>query len=143
MGKLNERGYGKLYDNKKRRFAHIVAYELQKGAVPLGLELDHTCRVHCCVNPDHLEPVTHAENVRRGIAGWQHRAKTHCPKGHEYSPENTFRAPQGRACVTCLRDRARAYQRKMRGVADKFASPESSKHTISQGYSPKRKNKCF
>jgi hypothetical protein len=43
-----------------------VYYEAQYGPVPSGMELDHLCRVKACVNPDHLEPVTHAENMRRG-----------------------------------------------------------------------------
>lgn len=47
------------------RRAHRVVYESLVGPIPAGLELDHTCRVRRCVNPDHLEPVTHAENQRR------------------------------------------------------------------------------
>lgn len=65
----NDYGYGIFYINGKLRCAHCVTYELYVGEVPEGLELDHKCRIPCCVNPDHLEPVTHAENVRRGLAG--------------------------------------------------------------------------
>jgi hypothetical protein len=69
--------------------------------------------VRHCVNPDHLEPVTRAENLRRGTkprreknpkcAQWQ-REKTHCPRGHEYTPENTYSPPtrpNARYCRTC------------------------------------------
>jgi hypothetical protein len=49
--------------------AHRYSWELANGPVPEGLELDHLCRVTACVNPAHLEPVTHAENVRRGDLG--------------------------------------------------------------------------
>jgi len=60
----------KTYGYFRGRFAHIVAYELTKGLVPEGLELDHTCENPSCVNPDHLEPVTHLVNIRRY---WQRR----------------------------------------------------------------------
>lgn len=61
-GELSVYGYG-VY---RKRGAHIEMYERARGPVPVGHELDHLCRVHACVNPDHLEVVTHAENVRRG-----------------------------------------------------------------------------
>ena len=70
------------------------------------MELDHLCRVIACWNPWHLEEVTHAENVRRG-RGNGYREKTHCPKGHEYTPENTYRPPSrptNRQCQTCRRE---------------------------------------
>lgn len=66
-------GYGCFYDRGRMRYAHRVAYELEVGAVPEGMELDHTCRQPLCVNPAHLQPVTHAENVRRGEAGRYHK----------------------------------------------------------------------
>lgn len=54
--------------NGKATGVHTVAYEYLMGKVPLGLELDHLCYNKRCVNPDHLEPVTHAENIRRAWA---------------------------------------------------------------------------
>lgn len=90
-GAKTAKGYGRFYlDGNKH--AHRVAYELHKGAIPTGLVLDHLCRNPCCVNPEHLEPVTLAENVKRGDhvgKGWK-RHITHCPQGHEYTPENTY-----------------------------------------------------
>ena len=67
LGSLTD-GYGRIGKSRKRgtRGAHIVAYELAKGPVPEGLQLDHKCRVRCCINPDHLEPVTQLLNIRRG-----------------------------------------------------------------------------
>ena len=104
--------------------AHILAYEELVDSVPDGLELDHLCRVRCCVNPSHLEPVTHAENMRRGEAGRvgaaRQRAKTHCPKGHPYDEANTritFAVGFGRQCRACDRDlhrRLRAERRAAR-----------------------------
>ncbi len=68
MGGLSERQYGVIYPSRGTNVrAHRVAYEMTRGPIPDGLVLDHLCRVHCCVNPDHLEAVTQGENVRRGF----------------------------------------------------------------------------
>lgn len=69
---LNNDGYGLIWDGRVRQkvCAHRVSYELARGSIPSGLELDHLCRVRACINPDHLEPVIHAENIRRG---YEHR----------------------------------------------------------------------
>jgi len=59
-------GYGVFERKENRHKAHRYFWEKKHGPIPKGLELDHLCRVPSCVNPDHLEPVTHAENCRRG-----------------------------------------------------------------------------
>lgn len=69
LGCKTERGYGHVRDRGKMRMAHIISYEHFIGQIPEGKELDHVCRNRPCVNPAHLEPVTHQENVRRGLAG--------------------------------------------------------------------------
>lgn len=61
--------YGQVREGERRRPAHVVIYEQLIGPVPAGLVLDHLCRMRLCVNPDHLEPVTHAENAKRGLNG--------------------------------------------------------------------------
>ena len=67
--KLTKKGYAHVQDKCKMRFAHVIMYEHIFGKVPEGLELDHLCRNRNCINPEHLEPVTHQENCRRGISG--------------------------------------------------------------------------
>ena len=95
-------GYGRFTNAGKRVFAHRYAYELMVGEIPTGLEPDHLCLRKACVNPDHLELVTHAENTLR----WS-LTITHCVNGHEYTPENThWKGPNERGrrrCLACLR----------------------------------------
>jgi hypothetical protein len=57
--------YGQIRVGDKRISAHVFAYKTVKGAIPDGCEIDHTCQTKLCVNPQHLEAVTHAENMRR------------------------------------------------------------------------------
>jgi hypothetical protein len=97
-------GYGSFTVPGLSAQAHRVAYLLLTGPIPEGLHLDHLCRNKLCVNPDHLEPVTQAENNRR--AG---EARTHCASGHAYTLTNTYRRRNGtRDCRACNRDRAAA-----------------------------------
>src|SRR3990167_10447262 len=78
-------------------------YELHKGKIPNGLHIDHLCRTPACVNPDHMEPVTCAENRRRGLLG---NLKTHCKNGHPWAGDNIKPFPSGgRSCRGCKRAR--------------------------------------
>lgn len=111
----NTYGYAQITKEVDRRsvalMAHRVAYELLVGPIPEGLVIDHLCRVRPCVNPSHLEPVTNAENLRRGRSGQFNAAKTHCKHGHAFSPENTHRDALGRRrCRAC--DRAAQQRRR-------------------------------
>lgn len=117
-GKLR-RGYGVACVGMHEQPAHRLSYELFVGKIPDGLVLDHLCRLPCCVNPQHLEPVTIAENVARGMAieNFQKmkHAITQCPKGHIYSGSNLYLSPSGhRDCVTCQRERVRDWRRRER-----------------------------
>jgi hypothetical protein len=111
----NRGGYGWVHDGTRHRTAHNVLYELLVGSIPKGLELDHLCRNRGCVRPDHLEPVTRSENIRRGVAPERvrerHRAVTHCPQGHPYDEANTqYRKNGNRVCGTCNRFRAQRWR---------------------------------
>ena len=108
-GSRNRDGYGQLKRDGITVGAHRAAYEALFGPVPAGMELDHLCRVRDCVNPLHLEAVTHAENMRR-TAGLK-PPKTTCDSGHEFTPENTYIRPNG--CRTC-RQCNKAIKRKAR-----------------------------
>lgn len=96
-------GYGHIWDGGKLLAAHRVAYELVKGLIPEGLTLDHLCRNRRCINPDHLEAVTHRVNVLRGESFAAENAnKARCPQGHPYNEANTYLYPSGaRACHIC------------------------------------------
>jgi hypothetical protein len=96
-------GYGYLYDPsyKRMRLAHRVSYELHRGPIPEGMQIDHLCRVAICVNPSHLEVVTSAENTRRGNAGKYLKDRTACPKGHAYDAINTYVYRGFRYCRKC------------------------------------------
>lgn len=114
-GWTNGMSYGKFYAGKRqpKTYAHRWLYERLVGPIGDGLTIDHLCRNTRCVNPDHLEVVTHAINIARGTAlerAIEHqRAKTHCPREHEYTPENTYlvRGNGARMCRACSRERMR------------------------------------
>jgi hypothetical protein len=124
------RGYGifTLPGTQQRIAAHRWGYEHLVGPIPDGLELDHLCRNRQCVNPEHLEPVTHLENVRRGLVrqnGQHERDKTHCPQKHPYDERNTKVTDRGhRKCRAC--DAARTRRRKAAARARALGTPAES-----------------
>lgn len=145
-GRPAHNGYGRIGWQGRYIAAHRVMWQLLRGPIPDGLELDHlchnrdkscpggrTCRHRRCVNPDHLEPVTHRENMQRapvtvlnelrgpGVAdaAAANRAKTHCPKKHEYTEANTLNYRGRRYCRACSRDRtARRRNRRSKRLSD-------------------------
>ncbi|MPZ13794.1 MAG: hypothetical protein GEU73_05120 [Chloroflexi bacterium] len=67
QGSRDRFGYGYIGVDGAVPRVYRAAYELLVGPIPEGLELDHICENPPCFNPDHLEPVTHAENMRRTV----------------------------------------------------------------------------
>ena len=118
-GSFSPDGYAYFYvSDKKMKVAHKFLYEREVSPVPEGMELDHLCLVRCCVNPQHLEVVTHAENVRRGQPRNFNRNKTHCRNGHPYSGYNLTITPSGeRTCKTCSREATRRFRERKRAEA--------------------------
>jgi hypothetical protein len=106
-----EMGHGRFWTGSRPGVAHRFSYELLVGPIPDGLELDHLCRNPRCVNPKHLEPVTHVENIHRGA----HRMKTHCPQGHEYTPDNIrWVGGTRRSCKICYKVQSYAATKRRR-----------------------------
>lgn len=129
-------GYGRFSVHGISNPAHRYSYQLLIGDVPPGLEMDHLCRMRECVNPFHVEPVTHAENMRRSSLAYKRDPesfrhhlwdrshvrrpgngvplRTHCSRGHEFSAANTYILKGSRYCraCNCLRSRAARLKRK-------------------------------
>lgn len=120
IGEIAWNGYGQIRRGSlsTSRIAHRAVWIELRGPIPDGLDLDHLCRNRPCVNPDHLEPVTRSENLRRSpLMGWQRRAQTHCKQGHEFTPENTRRRsdrPGERICKTCMVETTRRWRNRNR-----------------------------
>lgn len=97
-----KRGYGYpviKIDNRSVA-AHRVSYEMFVGSIPIDYEIDHLCNNRICVNPNHLEPVTHLVNITRRFALY-----THCKRGHILSGTNVYNHPNGsRRCIACRRE---------------------------------------
>lgn len=101
-GAKDRYGYGKC-GLLNQWTAHRVSFILFVGPIPNDKQIDHLCRNRMCVNPNHMELVTLKENVLRGEGFTaKHKRKTHCIRGHEFTPENTYIRPKGRECRKCM-----------------------------------------
>lgn len=109
VGYLNADGYG-IWEGM---LASRKMFAMANGPIPKGRELDHLCRNRACINPAHLESVSHKENCLRGESFSARNAqKTHCKRGHEYSGANLYVHKGGRRCLECDRiQKAKQYAR--------------------------------
>jgi hypothetical protein len=109
LGQCSENGYGISKHEGHQIATHRLIYFLMIEPLPPEMVLHHTCENTGCVNPAHLEPLSVREHLRRGRTFQAaNAAKTHCPRGHEYTPENTRLTAGkhgGRECLTCRRER--------------------------------------
>lgn len=106
-GYVDEGGYGRFSPQWKisPMYAHRASYEIHNGPIPSGMNIDHKCRMRCCVNPDHLEAVSQAENINRGNLVALRRERTHCKNGHELVPGDFYMRKTHKVCLVCDRER--------------------------------------
>jgi HNH endonuclease len=120
-------GYGQIWDNSRGRvvLAHRLSWEIFRGPIPAGYEVDHQCHTpeckltaecphRACVNPAHLKPMTHQNNGSRGNGvGGENTRKTRCKRDHEFTPENTYIQQGARQCRACLREKEERRQQSL------------------------------
>lgn len=118
-------GYGYITVNRSMLMAHRVAWTLVRGPIPNNVTLDHLCRNRRCINPAHLELVSNKVNILRGDSPTAINArKTHCKRGHEFTPENTRLHHERRECRVCIKIRQRrewSEGRRRRGTSKQSA----------------------
>lgn len=123
---FSQEGYGKFSISAGEvKYAHLWAWEHMVGSVPDGLELDHLCLNKACVNPAHLEPVTHDINMQRALFPKFGSSADACRNGHQRTPENRVKRSKPRPgvsgeCKICNRERERA--RRERSIAERGAA---------------------
>lgn len=112
---LNHGGYAPLTYQGQKWLAHRLSYTLLVGPISEGLTIHHQCFTPSCCNPDHLEVVTNAENVRLSRLAGRFPVKTYCDRGHPLSGGNLYIRPNGhRQCRACNRDAVNRYKNRIK-----------------------------
>ena len=119
-------GYGRIRINGRTASAHRTVYELFVKPIPDGLTIDHLCRNRACMNPRHMEPVSHKVNTLRGnTVGAVNQQKMTCPKGHTYDRESfNGRYRDGtrkrrRYCSICIKETQKHWRARQRALMSK------------------------
>ncbi|SBV27567.1 HNH endonuclease [Micromonospora krabiensis] len=114
-GPQNLAGYGSFGVGRgSKRNAHRWLWEQINGRASPKLHLDHLCRNRLCVRPEHMELVTHSENIRRGARSTYQSDKTQCVHGHPYDEVNTAWYRGTRYCRTCKREATKQRRDRLR-----------------------------
>lgn len=123
-GTIASHGYGVVTIKRRQHLVHRLIHEAVAGPLPKrasGKVSDHLCRNRACANPTHIDLVANGVNVMRGVSfSPANAAKTHCDRGHEFTPENTITNKKGhRTCRECKRltERGRYAARRARRKA--------------------------
>lgn len=134
QGSLDADGYGRFSLRGRAFQAHRISYTAAHGSIPEGLVIDHLCRNRACVRPDHLEPVTNAVNILRGVSfSAVNASKEFCDNGHPFDAINTYMAPGGwRRCRACHKASDDRYQERKREARQ--AEPKAADRPISHGW---------
>lgn len=145
VASLSVKGYGLFKLNGKTVKAHRVSYELFKGEIPKGLQIDHLCRNRKCVNPSHLEAVTARINVLRGetITAKAFRT-TKCPLGHPYSMYNTWFDNRGhRNCKICKTEKRNLPEQKayQKSYQKQYREQAKLSHLVQQAHLKQESNR--
>ena len=129
-GLCSRDGYARMRLRGRDVRVHRLVWSLLAGPIPDDLEVDHLCGHPACIAPWHLEPVTHAENVRRSHASQAGLPADFdgCPNGHAYTPENTRRRHGHgvRQCRACERQRGARYRAARATTTETAATTEEA-----------------
>jgi hypothetical protein len=122
IGAVQGNGYGYMYGNNRKLYAHRKAYEIVNGPIPSGAVIHHRCGNKLCINTDHMELIKDENShgaLHSGFDSVLSERKNHCGRGHEFTEENTYikhtKRGKWRECRECRKLHMSAYRRRAEG----------------------------